>query len=91
MIVNIKVMNLLRSETVKVRKDHQAKVSHLLEEKVVVKHLLKKTMAEVKGLQETIQAAKQTSMKMEVELALEIGKRREIETGMVEKERWTLE
>ncbi|EHA8589823.1 hypothetical protein COCNU_scaffold012609G000010 [Cocos nucifera] len=90
LIANIKMMNLLRSKVMKVWEDHQAKVNHILEEKAEVEHLLEKTTIKVKGLQETIQAAKQTSAKMEVELALKIRKRREIEAKMVE-ERWTLE
>ncbi|KAG1355455.1 hypothetical protein COCNU_07G015670 [Cocos nucifera] len=58
LVANIKMMNLLRSKVIKVKVDHRIEVSHLLKEKAEVKHLLKKTMAGVKDLQETVQATK---------------------------------
>ncbi|EHA8588114.1 putative ensconsin-like [Cocos nucifera] len=54
LIANIKMMNCMRLEAMKVQEDHRTKVNHPLEEKAEVEHLLEKKMIEVEGLQETV-------------------------------------
>ena len=43
----------MKSETMKAKEDHQAKVTYLLEEKAEVDRLLKERSVEVEGLHQT--------------------------------------
>ncbi|EHA8587376.1 hypothetical protein COCNU_scaffold002010G000020 [Cocos nucifera] len=79
-------MNHMRSEVVKIQKDHQAKTNCLLKEKVEVDRLLGKKMVEVRSLQEMIQNAKHALAKAKEELNLEIKKRGRAKAKVTEVE-----
>ncbi|KAG1368270.1 hypothetical protein COCNU_14G007380 [Cocos nucifera] len=76
LLANIKAINHMRSEVVKIQEDHQAETSRLLEEKAEVDRLLEKKMAEVGSLQKMVENAEHALTKAKEELNLEI-KRRE--------------
>ena len=70
----------------KAEENHQAKVTHLIEEKAKVDHLLKERLTEVEGHQQIVRDAEQALMRVKEELASKIEKRRKMEAEMVEKE-----
>ncbi|EHA8588729.1 hypothetical protein COCNU_scaffold006509G000010 [Cocos nucifera] len=79
------MVNHLRLEVLKAQEDHQAKVSHLHEEKATeVDRLIKEKAAEVGRLQDGLKKEKHTSVGLKAALALEEERRKKIEAKITE-------
>ncbi|EHA8587748.1 hypothetical protein COCNU_scaffold003117G000010 [Cocos nucifera] len=84
LIANIKVMNHMRSEVVKIKEDHQAETSRLLKEKAKVESLLEKKTAEIGSLQKMVQSIEHTLAKAKEELNLKIKRMERAKTKVAE-------